>query len=80
MDKAFIQETDTSNYRHSSLTESIISLASKLDIETIAEGVETLDQLNYLIKAKCDYLQGYYLGKPEPEESINRIFEKGRFK
>jgi len=55
-------------------------LASKLDIETIAEGVETLDQLNYLIKAKCDYLQGYYLGKPEPEESINRIFEKGRFK
>lgn len=61
---------------HNDLTESIIALVNKLNIKTIAEGVETLEQLNYLKKVKCDYLQGYYLGKPGPEDLIDDILEK----
>ena len=79
IDKAFVQEIDTVHPHHE-LTESIISLVHKLNIKTTAEGVETLEQLNYLIKAKCDHLQGYLLGKPGPEELIDGIIEKGGLK
>lgn len=75
IDKSFIQEIDFINTQNN-LTESIIALVNKLDIETVAEGVETIEQVNYLINAKCNYLQGYYLGKPGPEESLSRIIEK----
>ena len=76
IDKAFVQEINSLN-PHNELTESIISLVHKLNIKTIAEGVETLEQLNYLINAKCDYLQGYYLGKPGSEDLVGCIIEKG---
>jgi len=76
IDKSFVQEINFLN-PHNDLTESIIALVSKLNIKTIAEGVETIEQLNYLINAKCDYTQGFYLGKPGPEELIGGIIEKG---
>ena len=76
IDKSFVQEIDFSD-PHNDLTESIIALVNKLNIKTMAEGVETLEQLNYLISAKCDYTQGYYLGKPGPEEIIGNIIKKG---
>jgi PAS domain S-box/diguanylate cyclase (GGDEF) domain len=75
IDKSFIQEIDFINTQNN-LTESIISLVNKLNIETIAEGVETIEQINYLTNAKCDYIQGYYLGRPGPEESLGRVIEK----
>lgn len=76
IDKSFVQEIDFLD-PHNDLTESIIALVKKLNIKTMAEGVETLEQLNYLINAKCDYIQGYYLGKPGPEELVGGIIEKG---
>ena len=76
IDKSFVQEIDSLN-PDNNLTESIIALVNKLNIKTIAEGVETSEQLNYLIRANCDYLQGYHLGKPVPEELIGDIIKKG---
>jgi len=76
IDKSFVQEIDSLNPSNN-LTASIISLVNQLNIKTVAEGVQTIEQLNYLINVNCDYLQGYYLGKPEPEESIGRIIERG---
>ncbi|WP_407310360.1 EAL domain-containing protein [Desulfosporosinus sp. SB140] len=75
IDKSFIQEIDFSN-PHNDLTESIIALVNKLNIKTIAEGVETLEQLNFLTNAKCDYVQGYYFGKPSAEELMDDIIKK----
>ncbi|MDQ7097026.1 bifunctional diguanylate cyclase/phosphodiesterase [Desulfosporosinus sp. PR] len=75
IDKSFIQEIDFSNPCND-LTESIIALVNKLNIETIAEGVETLEQLNFLVNAKCNYVQGYYFGKPSAEELIDDIVGK----
>jgi len=79
IDKSFVREIDFLNLDNE-LTESIIALVSKLNINTIAEGVETLEQLNYLVSAKCDYLQGYFLGKPDPEDLIGGIIERGCLK
>ena len=79
IDKSFVQEIDFLNL-DDELMESIIALVSKLNIKTIAEGVETLAQFNYLVSVKCDYLQGYFLGKPTPEDLIGGIIERGCLK
>jgi len=79
IDKSFVQEINFLD-PFNDLIESIIALVKKLNIKTIAEGVETLEQLNYLVNAKCDFTQGYYLGKPGPEELIGDIIEKGSVK
>lgn len=72
IDKAFVKEIDPDNPQND-LTEPIISLIHKLNIETMAEGVETEEQLNYLVQAKCDHLQGFYLGRPVPAKAAEEI-------
>ncbi len=52
------------------LLSSVIEMAQALDIDTLCEGVETREQLVFLINHGCDKIQGYYYRKPEP---INKI-------
>lgn len=75
IDQAFVKEIDI-NKPENDLTEPIISLVHKLGIETTAEGIETEEQMNYLINANCDYLQGYYLGRPVPKKEAEEIVKK----
>ncbi|MDO4765418.1 MAG: bifunctional diguanylate cyclase/phosphodiesterase [Eubacteriales bacterium] len=51
----------------------IIKMAQGLHIKTIAEGVETKEQAQVLRELGCDYIQGYYFGKPLPPEDFVRI-------
>lgn len=48
------------------MVETIVSLAKRLNVETIAEFVSSKDILNTITKIGVDYAQGYYIGKPEP--------------
>lgn len=48
------------------LVRTIVDLAGNLEIETLAEGVETREQLASLLRLGCDELQGYYFAHPEP--------------
>ncbi|MDP1929662.1 MAG: EAL domain-containing protein [Thiobacillus sp.] len=48
----------------------IISLANSLGLQTIAEGVETEQQMAFLREQGCDEVQGYYYSKPLPAESF----------
>jgi sensor c-di-GMP phosphodiesterase-like protein len=50
----------------SHILDSIIDLAAKLDLATIAEGVETPEQSDYLTAHHVNYLQGYLFGRPMP--------------
>ncbi|EJN18505.1 EAL domain-containing protein [Pseudomonas sp. GM78] len=50
----------------SHILDSIIELAAKLDLATIAEGVETPEQSDYLTAHKVNFLQGYLFGRPMP--------------
>ncbi|MEA4890120.1 MAG: EAL domain-containing protein [Clostridiaceae bacterium] len=52
------------------IVKSIILLADSLGIKTIAEGVETPEQLDWLIKLGCRQIQGYLLGKPMPADAF----------
>jgi len=69
LDKEFIHEIDQPSPQDA-LAESIISLVHKLNIELIAGGVENKQQLDYLIKGKCDNIQGYFFEEPVPEEML----------
>lgn len=75
IDKSFI-DTVITDENTRIITESIIYMVKKLGYETIAEGVETQEQYDYLHKIDCDNIQGYYLGKPMPPEEIEALIEK----
>ena len=51
-----------------SIIQAVIGLARNLGLVTVAEGVETAQQLAFLREAGCDQIQGFYFGKPQPSE------------
>ena len=55
------------------LVKTIISMSKSLGIEIIAEGVETVEQLNFIKLHDCDEVQGYYTGRPVPAEQLFNI-------
>ena len=63
IDQSFIYDI-SSNAEDKAIVSAIINMAKSLGLRTIAEGVETLDQLNYLREQGCDEIQGYYYSKP----------------
>ncbi|MBO6229640.1 MAG: GGDEF domain-containing protein [Ruminiclostridium sp.] len=58
----------------------IIDLAKKLNMETLSEGVETQEAVDFLREAGCGRLQGYFYGKPMPYEDILAKIEDGTYK
>ena len=56
----------------------IIELAHSLNLEVVAEGVETEKQLELLIKMKCDGIQGYFFSKPLSVEDFYQFLDKSR--
>ena len=63
VDKSFVQDLSIGD-RDSAIVKAIIAMAKSLTIETVAEGIETRDQHNFLESMGCDYLQGYLFHKP----------------
>ncbi|HHX59695.1 MAG TPA: EAL domain-containing protein [Epulopiscium sp.] len=53
----------------------VVQIAEALNLEVIAEGVETKEQLRYLQKSRCSQAQGYLFSKPVPAEQMSEIFE-----
>lgn len=69
IDKSFV-DTILTDDSTSIITDAVITMVKKLGLETIAEGVETKDQYEYLKKMNCDNIQGFLLGKPMTSEKI----------
>ena len=63
IDRSFISNIDSDSSAET-LTDTIISLAKKMSLEVVAEGIENEVQLQYLKQRDCELGQGYYLGKP----------------
>ncbi|PTN11979.1 EAL domain-containing protein [Nitrosomonas aestuarii] len=58
------------------IAEASISLAHKLDLEVIAEGVETVQQLEFMRTHDCDMVQGYYISKPLPWLELMKFLQR----
>ena len=69
IDKSFI-DTVITDENTRIITESIVYMVKKLGFETIAEGVETEEQYQYLNEINCDNIQGFLLGQPMPSDKI----------
>lgn len=53
-----------------SIIKSVVTMAKDIGMKTLAEGVETEEQLDFLREIGCGLIQGYYYGKPEPIEDV----------
>ncbi|MGN7175551.1 sensor domain-containing protein [Cytobacillus sp. SAFR-174] len=74
IDRSFIKEIET-NKNHAILVESLIFLSERLGIDVIAEGVETQNQLEFLKRTQCQYVQGYVFSKPLPVDEFVCLLE-----
>ena len=54
----------------------IIEMAHRLGMQVIAEGIETVEQAEFLKKNHCDYFQGYYYAKPMSQREFEALLEK----
>jgi len=72
IDKSFVQEI-TTNPNAEAIANSVISLAHRLDLTVVAEGVETREQLSFLKNEGCDRVQGFFFSKPLPANEIEKM-------
>jgi diguanylate cyclase (GGDEF)-like protein/PAS domain S-box-containing protein len=59
---------------------SIIELAHRMRMTTVAEGVETREQFLYMKQQGCDAIQGYLFGKPVPADEFAKLLKRGKVK
>ena len=69
IDQSFVRDIHT-DPDDAAIVSAIIAMAQGLNMKTIAEGVETLDQLVFLRSRDCNAMQGYYFSKPVPPEDF----------
>ncbi|MBF4692693.1 bifunctional diguanylate cyclase/phosphodiesterase [Fusibacter ferrireducens] len=77
IDKAFVSSIMV-DPRRTKILDAIIKLSHQLNLEVVAEGVETQRQLDYLRSKKCDILQGYYYDKPLPSSEFETLYLKNK--
>ena len=75
IDRSFVREIPD-NADDAALTSAIIAMAHSLRIGVIAEGVESVEQAEFLRARGCDLLQGYLLGRPTRFDSFGRFLER----
>ena len=73
IDRAFITDV-LGNRIDADIVRTILALAKALEVEVIAEGVETEEQREFLREHHCHYAQGYLLSRPVPAEELERQF------
>jgi EAL domain-containing protein (putative c-di-GMP-specific phosphodiesterase class I) len=75
IDRSFVSDI-TVNSSDKTIVRTIIAMAHSLELDVIAEGVETEEQQQILLRSGCIYYQGYLFGKPVPIEQFNALLER----
>lgn len=74
IDRSFVMGIGSEN--GNAIVDAITSLAKALNLGLVAEGVETKEQMDYLVANGCDTLQGFYLSRPVPAKNIISLLTK----
>jgi len=72
IDKLFVDEICSNNVNRT-IMKAIIDMSKALNLKVLAEGVETVDQLNLLEELECQSYQGYLYSKPVPIEKLEKM-------
>lgn len=76
IDREFIKNI-TGKDEKELIVEIVVQIAEALNLEVVAEGVETQEQLSYVLKSKCEQAQGFFFSKPVGPEEIEGILAEG---
>ena len=76
IDKVFVDKANLTSDKN--IINYIIILAKRLGVETIVEGVETKEQVDFVKRLGCDIIQGYYYSKPISREDFEEYFNKNK--
>ena len=75
IDRFFIDEViDTK--RGKVIVANSIAMSKQLGLKVIAEGVENIEQVEFLKSVNCDIAQGYYYSKPVPQDEFEELLKK----
>ena len=74
IDRSFVQELGESDHARK-LVASVVQLAQSLDLEPLAEGVETEQQRSFLVDRGCRYGQGFLFSRPLPTDEIQSFYD-----
>jgi len=77
IDRSFVQRMGTTD-EGLEIVNTILSLAQSLDMDVVAEGVETAEQLQLLRNLHCSYAQGYHLSRPVDSENFETLLGERR--
>lgn len=72
LDKGFLDETLTGP-RGQTVVRHVLEMARDLGLSVVAEGVETEEQMEFLRKADCDMIQGYFIARPLPVQDFEKL-------
>lgn len=75
IDKGFLDKMDDSD-KSKVIVEEIISMATKINIRTVCEGVETVEQRDFLKQAGCNIAQGFFYARPMPQIDFENLLSK----
>ena len=77
VDRSFVKDI-VSDQDNASIVSATIQMAHSLSLDIVAEGVETEDQLRFLINEKCDKMQGFYFSQPLSFKALVNLLEENR--
>jgi EAL domain-containing protein (putative c-di-GMP-specific phosphodiesterase class I) len=78
IDRSFVGSV-TTNEDDATIVKAIINLAHSLNMQVIAEGAETAEQVDFLAKNHCDQVQGFFFSKPVTFADIKELLTQDDF-
>ncbi|MBB6216187.1 diguanylate cyclase (GGDEF)-like protein/PAS domain S-box-containing protein [Anaerosolibacter carboniphilus] len=75
IDQSFVRDL-TKNEDDKAIVLAMISMAHSMRLQVVAEGVETSEELSFLMENHCDQLQGYFYSPPVPAEDFEKLWEE----